>query len=194
MATRLDWIEHIGARPLGVRAFVAGKRKLPAPGHPLLVEHFTFNFRHWDGEIGPWHEHFGKARGQVYSLDGADPVRSCNEVEVAKRLRTIRQHAYWFSQYQPSLVPDIWRPWVRSLGAQSPDWLTDLDRRLRQCMRSRRGGMPDVVAWDEEAPLATALFVECKGAKEHFSEAQEDWVAAAHEHGIAVSQVAVSVR
>ena len=30
---------------------------------------------------GPWHEHFGKGRGQVRSLDGTEPLRSCNEIE-----------------------------------------------------------------------------------------------------------------
>jgi hypothetical protein len=52
------------------------------------------------------------AKGEVrcISLDGAAPLRSCNEVEVAKRLRDVRQHAYWFSGYNVARVPEIWRP------------------------------------------------------------------------------------
>jgi hypothetical protein len=43
----------------------------------------------------------------VHSLDGAAPLRSCNEVEVAKRLRDVRQHAYWFSGYNVARSRDL---------------------------------------------------------------------------------------
>jgi VRR-NUC domain len=189
-----DWIDRVGAKRLGLRPVVATARKHPEVGAPVVVEHVAFAFRSWDEEIGAWHEHFGKRRGQAYSLDGTDPLRSCNEVEVAKKLRAVHQHAYWFSQYQPTLVPESWRPWVRSLGTHAPAWLIDLDHRVRPVMRSPRGGMPDVVAWNDVEPLASAVFVECKGLKEPFLEAQEDWVAAAVPSGVGRDQLAVSVR
>jgi hypothetical protein len=44
-----------------------------------------------------WYEHFGKGKQQVHSLDATAPLRSCNEVEAAKRLRKTRDHAFWFS-------------------------------------------------------------------------------------------------
>ncbi|MBK5115812.1 MAG: VRR-NUC domain-containing protein [Thermoleophilia bacterium] len=153
-----------------------------------------FEFRQWDGPIGPWAEHFGKGRGQVHSLDGTEPLRSCNEVEVAKRLRAVRDHAFWFSGYNPSKVPEIWRPWVRSLDADVPDWLTSLDARIRDQIRSAGGGMPDVIAWNDLEPLGSALFIECKGHRERFGEAQEDWVWAARRAGVRLSQIDVSVR
>jgi hypothetical protein len=110
----------------------------------------------------------------VYSLDGAAPLRSCNEVEVAKRLRDAREHAYWFSGYNVARVPEIWRPWVRSLNADAPGWLSQLNSAIRGVISSRRGGMPDVVAWNDLNPMKSALFVECKGPREAVLEAQED--------------------
>ena len=53
--------------------------------------------------------------------------------------------------------------------------------------------MPDVVAWNDQGSLRSALFVECKGPKEGFREAQEDWVCGAFESGVRVAQIAVSV-
>ena len=69
-----------------------------------------------------------------------------------------------------------------------------LDGEFRVRIRSRRGGMPDVVAWNENDPLESAIFVECKGRGESITEAQEDWVSAAQRAGIRPVQVAVSVR
>lgn len=193
----LGWIDQVGARSLGKRSFAAKRpRRRPESGPPAAVRHIQFAFRRWEEPVGDWKEHFGKGRGQVYSLDEQEPLRSCNEVEVevAKRLRTIRDHAYWFSEYNPSSVPPIWRRWVRSLRDPTPEWLASLDMSVRQLVSSRRGGMPDVVAWNEAEPLRSAIFVECKGPREAFGEPQEDWVWAARQEGVALSQIAVSVR
>lgn len=54
--------------------------------------------------------------------------------------------------------------------------------------------MPDVVAWDPELGLESALFVECKGPNEKIKEAQEDWVTAAIEEGIPPSSFAAGIR
>jgi hypothetical protein len=158
------------------------------------LEHIQFDFRRWDGPALPWREDFGKGRGQVYSLDGSEPVRSCNEVEVAKRLRKVRDQAFWFSGYNPTAVPEIWRPWVWSLKGEVPEWLAALDAKIRRRIRSRAGGMRDVVAWSEREPLRSAVFIECKGRKEPFDPTQEDWAWAARKAGVRVSQIAVSVR
>lgn len=159
------------------------------------MEHVQFDFRQWDGPVSDdWYEHFGKRRGQVHSLDGTEPLRSCNEVEVAKRLRRARNHAYWFSGYNPTVIPEIWRPWVRSLQGEAPEWLVSLDLRIRKLIRSRSGGMPDVVAWNDAEPIRSALFVECKGPREKVAEAQEDWVWAARRVRVRPSQIAVSLR
>jgi hypothetical protein len=192
---RSDWIAALGAQSLGERVFAARRpRTIPELGPPSAVEFIQFRFRRWDGPVGEWREHFGKATGQVYSLDGSEPRRSCNEVEVAKRLRTVRDQAFWFSEYNPSSVPKLWQPWVRSLRDQTPTWLAALDATVRQHLSSKRGGMPDVVAWSEEEPLRSAIFVECKGPREPVSEAQEDWVWAARHAGVELSQLAVSLR
>jgi len=69
-----------------------------------------------------------------------------------------------------------------------------LDVKLRKRISSRKGGMPDVVAWNALEPRRSALFIECKGPREKIDEAQEDWVWAARRVGIRLSQIAVSVR
>ncbi len=189
-----DWIKAIGARSLGKRPFVARRRRLPALAPAHHVEHVEFPFKRWDGAVGEWREHFGKGRKQVHSLDGKPPLRSCNEIEVAKALRSVRDYAFWFSGYNAVAIPQPWRPWVRTIGPESPRWLMSLDGEVRVRIRSRRGGMPDVVAWNENDPLESAIFVECKGRGESITEAQEDWVSAAQRAGIRPVQVAVSVR
>jgi len=190
-----DWIATLGAQSLGERKVAARRpRTTRELGPPSAVEFIQFPFRRWDGPIGEWREHFGKGGGQVYSLDGGKPRRSCNEVEVARRLRIIRDEAFWFSEYNPTSVPSIWQPWVRSLRGQSPTWLAALDAAVRMHVLSKRGGMPDVVAWNDEEPLRSAIFVECKGPREAVSEAQEDWLWAARHAGVELSQIAVSLR
>jgi hypothetical protein len=77
----MDWIGAVGARPIGKRRFGGS-----------TVAGIEFPLRQWDGPIGEWSEHFGKAGKQVLSLDGEEPLRSCQEVEVAKRLREARDH------------------------------------------------------------------------------------------------------
>jgi hypothetical protein len=173
--------------------FEAKKRSVPRRQAPPLVWHLRIPYRKWDGPPLPWAEDFGKKGGQVYSRDGDEPLRSCNEVEVAKRLRRVRQHAFWVSSYSPSEIPALWRPWT--IGpSEAPSWLLKLDEEIRSIIRQASGGTPDVVAWDERDPRKSALFVECKGAKESFKEGQEDWVAAALRCGIPNEHIAVAVR
>lgn len=131
----------------------------------------------------------GKRRGQVCSLDGAPPLRSCQEVEVAKRLRTVRKHAFFFSDW-PQLPMTPWMPWARH-PRDAPDWLLNLDAKIR-LKTFRRGGMPDVVAWNDNEPLASAIFVECK-ATEPVNENQEDWLWAARQLGVETAQFAMAV-
>ena len=181
------------ARARGRIRFAARGRKHRSLAPPRSVEQLQFPYRQWDGPIGPWEEHFGKGRGQVHSLDKKPPLRSCNEIEVAKTLRRVRQHAFWISAYNTTLMPEVWRPWVLSM-AELPRWLRRLDTAIRARIGTQNGGMPDVVAWNDKDSLRSALFVECKGPKEGFREAQEDWVSGALESGLRVAQIAVSVR
>jgi hypothetical protein len=53
--------------------------------------------------------------------------------------------------------------------------------------------MPDVVAWSELEPIASAIFIECKGRGDSFKEAREDWVWAALGAGVGLTQIAVAV-
>ena len=193
MAFEQDWLSALSTKPPSLIPFAATKRKNPRQLPPAEVLAVDIHYRRWDGEIGPWREHFGKGRGQVYSLDGEKPIRSCNEVEVAKRLRTLRQNAYWVSCYAAKLVPELWRPWV--IGQDKlPDWLKTLDDSIRKHLVSVSGGIPDVVAWNELCPLQSALFVECKGEHEGFKEGQEDWVSCAIKEKIRKKQFGIARR
>jgi hypothetical protein len=187
------WVTEHGGKLLGRHPFEAVGRKSRRLTSRRKVEHVQLPFRQWDGCIGPWNEHFGKGHGQIYPLLGSKPKRSCNEVEVAKILRQICDHAFWFSAYNTANMPKIWRPWVRSMD-ELPPWLKEFDSIIRVKITSQHGGMPDVVAWNDDHPLRSALFVECKGPKEKFKESQEDWISAAFVKGLEVSHVAISVR
>ncbi len=131
-----EWIDALGSRRKTLLPFAAANRKQERRIQPPRIWHVERRYRQWDGPIGPWAEHFGKGRGQVYSLDGKEPIRSCNEVEVAKLLEAVRFEAFWISSYNPSAIPELWRSWVLA-PAEMPNWLKDLDSRIRQRLRVR---------------------------------------------------------
>jgi hypothetical protein len=109
-------------------------------------------------------------------------------------MRAVRDHSFWFSGYKPSGVPEIWRPWVCPF-AEAPYWLSSLDESVRQLIPSRKwDGMPDVVAWNDNGSLGSAIFIECKGPREAFRDTQEDWAWAASRAGLQPTQIAVAVR
>lgn len=175
------------------RPFAATKRKNPRTREPPLVTHLEILYRQWDGPKLAWSEDFGKGRGQVYTRDGLEPERSCNEIEVAKALRSIRDHAFWVCSYSPSQIPIKWRSWIIA-PAETPAWLKSLDTRVRTTTGTARGGIPDVVAWNDDQPIESAIFVECKGRNESFKESQEDWLQQALALGIRLEQVFVAMR
>lgn len=190
---KIDWPKKSGVQSLGEYPYKAVKRTHRRHAPPRQIEHIQFSFIQWGGRIGTWKEHFGKGRGQVYPLIEKKPLPSCQEVEVAKVLRHIRDQAFWVSAFNTSRMPLRWRPWVISMS-ELPPWLGRFDAKIRERITSYRGEMPDVVAWNDAHPLCSALFVECKGPKEKFGQNQEDWLWAAFAEGLKKSQVAVSVR
>lgn len=139
--------------------FAAASRNAAPRSPPVLVLHLVIPYRQWDGPKLRWEDDLGKGKGQVYSRDGAEPLRSCNEVEVAKRLRRVRSYTFWISCYAPSKIPEIWRPWMRA-PSEMPAWLLNLDAETRKLVGHATGGIPDVVAWDDDSPIDSALFVE----------------------------------
>jgi len=67
MIARADkWLDALGPGLRSIMPFAA--RRGPAPGRaaPTLIPQVEVLYRRWDGPIGPWREHFGKGRGQVY--------------------------------------------------------------------------------------------------------------------------------
>lgn len=188
----IDWLKALPGTKYEA-PFAAPERIRDSLSPSPVVVHVEISYRQWDGPIGQWAEHFGKGRQQVYPLVGTDPIRSCNEVEIAKLLRAAGRSAYWVSCYNPSKVPDIWRPYTLAPEAM-PDWLQQIDGKIRARTGHPKGGIPDVVSWDVSDPRGTVVFVECKGPKEKIKAKQEDWVCAAVEQGLEVERFAVAIR
>src|ERR671910_314166 len=58
-------------------------------GLPAEVNAFVeMRYKQWAGPDGVWHDSMGKGKKCVYPLDEKEPFRSCNEIEVAKLLRS----------------------------------------------------------------------------------------------------------
>jgi hypothetical protein len=194
-AVTARWIGIVGATSLGFRPFAASKRHEPRLAPPPEIEHLEFEFQRWDGPIGPWHEHFRKGRGQVRSLNGTEPLRSCNEIEVAKRLRMVRDHAFWFSGFGTKHIPTIWRPWLRENSQSAmPDWLASLNEAIRAKTTSRAGGMPDVVAWNDRQSLRSAICTRRIWDPGKPLARPRRTGYGPHDSGVALSQIAVSLR
>lgn len=163
--------------------FKATKRKVARNWSKCSLPTLRIPFKPWDGEFLDrkihWNENFGKGTGQVYSLDGSDPLRSCCEVEVAKMFRKEGLKSYWISSYDTKPVPKIWRPYALT-PKEMPEWLLALDQKIRHAGGLKnRGGIFDVVAWQDDNPRETALFIECKKPGEPIGENQEDWIQSA---------------
>ncbi len=178
--------------------FKAAKRKVLSSGQSPLLPTLRIPFKPWDGEFLDrklhWHENFGKGTGQVYSLDGKAPLRSCCEVEVAKLFRKEGFTAYWISSYDTKPVPDIWRPFALT-PREMPEWLCQLDLEIRQSgSLKNRGGIFDVVAWYNQNPRESAYFIECKKGGEPIGENQEDWVCSALKMGMNPQNFGVVIR
>lgn len=88
-----EWLDALGPGRKERRPLEAKGRRHERRGPHPPVWHVEILYRQWDGPRLPWSEDFGKASGQVYSLDGKEPIRSCNEVEVAKLLGSVRAEA-----------------------------------------------------------------------------------------------------
>ena len=189
-----NWIDRIGATHLGERAIAApaAEREAPRAARPFSVPEIELaGIRLWSGDQVSRRESYGKGNGQIHSLGGTTPEPSCHEVELAEALRSIREKSYWFSPGGFGGLPTRWHPWARSTPgkkvaglADAPDWLADLDRSIRAIIAAPRGGTPDVIAWDDVNPIATAIFVECKGATEAFKASQGEWMWAARRLGV----------
>jgi len=151
----------------------------------------------------------GKGKKCVYPLDEKVPFRSCNEIEVAKLLRSGLGYKAFFLTTFP--IPDgsdnqdqpDWTPWtIKKEGL--PAWLRDLDYGIRRlsCWPKKKGGtpkdggIPDVVGWDPGAadPAQTAVFVECKGPKEGTRKDQWPWFSAAIELGVPAERFGAAFR
>lgn len=190
--TPIEWRTLLPGDPF-YAPFSAKKRSSARILASPIVLHVKVPYRQWDGPIGPWSEHFGKGKQQVHSIDGSEPKRSCNEVEIVKLFRRAGWCAFWVSCYNPSKLPAIWQPFAVAPFAMQ-FWLKDIDRRVREHIPHRTGGIPDVAAWVASDPAASVVFVECKGPTEPFKDNQEDWVAGAICEGFATDRFGVAIR
>jgi hypothetical protein len=191
--TSNDWLSEIATATPTFAAFEAKKRKRAAHASPPILPHIVVPLLQWDGEVGPWEDHFGKGRKQCYPLTGVEPMPSCIEVEVVKQLRRHCQHAFWVSCFNADKLPTRWRPYALALR-ELPPWLREIDRDIRTRIASASGGVPDAVGWNDESPKGSALFLECKAIGETIKESQQDWVTDAIAKHFSASQFAVALR
>jgi hypothetical protein len=191
--TDQNWLGGIAGASPTFSPFEAKKRKRDALVAPPILPHVVLPLRQWDGEVGPWEDHFGKGRKQAYPLVGVEPMPSCIEVEVVKLLRRCCQHAFWVSCFNAEKLPSRWRPYALALQ-ELPRWLSDIDGEIRTRIASASGGVPDAVGWNEDSPKQSARFLECKAIGESVKESQQDWVTDAIAKHFSVSQFAVVLR
>lgn len=151
------------------------------------------SYKNWDKRIGNWSDHFGKGKSQVYSLDGKEPVRSCNEIEIVKLLRNAGFNSFWISTYNPKVIPGLWQPWVLSFK-NMPIWLSEFDSRFRNKLSSKKGGIPDVIAWRPDSGLHSCIMIECKGKKEGLTTNQIRWLKLAFSNGFSPDQFGIAIR
>lgn len=193
MVADWQWLTGISASTPRFRSFVAKKRKHGPLASPPELPQVVISLRQWDGDVGPWKEHFGKGRKQAYPLDGSEPLPSCIEVEVVKRLRRFCEFAFWVSCFNADQLPSRWRPYALSIE-ELPLWLKPIDQGIRRRIRSEGGGIPDALGWNASSPQSSARFVECKAEHEGIKESQQDWVSMAIAEHFARTQFAVAIR
>jgi hypothetical protein len=191
--TDQTWLARLGGGFPTPTLFEAARRKHPASSPPPTLQQIVLRLRQWDGDVGPWEDHFGKGRKQCYPLNGSEPLPSCAEVEVVKLLRGSCQHAFWVSCFNAEKLPPRWRPYALAFR-ELPVWLKEIDQDIRSRISSEVGGVPDAVGWNEDDPRTSARFIECKAIGETIKESQQDWVTDAISNHFAASQFAVALR
>jgi hypothetical protein len=171
-----DWVARLGAEPYdatpaewsGWRADVTTYRVTFDALHPKR----TAQERRDD-----WHDDYGK----VLLRPTAAVERSVPEIEVVEAFRA----SGWLARWQDSFgsAPAWMRPWMQ---------VVDVPPTVLEGLGAIRTASPlarpwDVVAWRGD----DVMFVECKAAKEQFTDAEQAFMWGAHKVGIPLSRFAV---
>lgn len=168
------------------------------PGKLRLSEHSAVEAWHVEVRFRPWILPAGEptpSREDTYGWkpqvepEFTTPSRSIGEVELAQRMRAADYMAYWVDTW--GSAPAIWRTWARRPN-ELPRLVADMDRTVRQhplMLRWKKGGVPDVVAIEQET--GALRFVEYKGPsaanprkQDSINEKQDSWFRAALDTGL----------
>jgi hypothetical protein len=139
-------------------------------GSDILTWHVNLEFVPWTAPTSspklPWSETYGKAL--MARDDGSSTV---GEIELVRRFREAGWQAGWVDTW--GKAPQMWAEWIVT-PESLPLALATPYRAITDAVNPRGGGRPDIVAW-REGSLASAVFVESKGAKEKILPDQEMW-------------------
>jgi hypothetical protein len=154
-------------------------------GSDILTWHVNLELVPWTPSPSspnlPWSETYGKA---LMARDGSWTV---GEIELVRRFRDAGWHAGWVDTF--GKAPQKWAEWILTPESLPPALATP-SRAITDAVNPGGGGRPDVVAW-REGSLASAVFVESKGANERILPDQEKWFRAATDAGVSRNQLAI---
>ena len=171
-----DWVARLGAEPC--EATPASWSRWTAEVATYSVTFDAMNAKRTAQERRDnWHDDYGK----VLLRSTAAVERSVPEIEVVEAFRV----SGWVARWQDSFgsAPTWMRPWMH---------VVEVPRTVSECLVAIRAASPlarpwDVVAWRGD----DVVFVECKAAKEKFTDAEQAFIWGAHKVGIPLDRFAV---
>jgi hypothetical protein len=171
-----DWVARLGAEPYDATPAEWSRWRADVTTYYLTFE-----------ALGPkrtaqerrdnWHDDYGK----VILRPRAKVERSVPEIEVVEAFRA----SGWVARLQDSFgsAPAWMRPWMQ---------VADVPRTVSECLGAIRAASPLARPWDVLAWRADdVMFVECKAAKEKFTDAEQAFIWGAHKVGIPLERLAV---
>lgn len=172
-----DWAARLGALPC--EATSAGWSRWKASVATYCVAFDAINPKRNAQE---WREHWADEYGKVMLRDPRDgPDRTVAEFEVIKALRGARWGARWQDTF--GSAPAWMRPWTQD--DTIPKTVSELLLTIRTASPIAKPW--DVLAWRDN----DVLFVECKAAKEKFTNPELAFIWGATKVGIPLDRFAV---
>ena len=171
-----DWAARLGAEPS--TASPAAWSRWTAEVATYLVTFDALHARRTAQERRDgWHDDYGK----VLLRPRAKVERSVPEIEVVEAFRA----SGWVARWQDSFgsAPAWMRPWTQ---------VAEVPRTVSERLGAIRAASPMAKPWDVLAWRGDDLmFVECKAAKEKFTDAEQAFIWGAHKVGIPLDRFAV---
>ena len=171
-----DWVARLGAEPCDAT---------PASWSGWTAEVATYSVtfdamspkRTAQERRDNWRDDYGK----VLLRPMTSVERSVPEIEVVESFRA----SGWVARWQDSFgsAPSWMRPWMH---------VVEVSRTVAEALNAVRTASPLARPWDVLAWRAdNVMFVECKAAKEKFTDAEQAFIWGAHKVGIPLDRFAV---